>query len=158
MPTTDKGALREKVLQFLQKHKTAVIATSSGSGAPEAATITYLFDDDFNFYFITRRQSRKLQNILKNPKVSIVVGTHSDAFETAQIEGTATVIENPDRFVVSYLTKTIKLDEPQWWPLFKIRGADYVFVHVKAEWLRWLDLDRTGYPEKYDENFEQVIP
>jgi nitroimidazol reductase NimA-like FMN-containing flavoprotein (pyridoxamine 5'-phosphate oxidase superfamily) len=75
MITKDKGLLRNDVLKFLQKNKVAVVATASKDGIPEAATITYLFDDDFNFYFITRKQSQKLINLRKNPNVALVIGT-----------------------------------------------------------------------------------
>lgn len=158
MATKDKGVLRDEVIKFLQKNKTAVIATSSADGTPEAATITYLFDDDFNLYFITRKQSRKFQNILKNHIVSVVVGTDPQILATAQMKGIATVIEHPNSFAISYLMKKIDLGEPRWWPLFKARGVDYVFVKIKVTWLRWLNLDLTGYPETYHEDFEQVIP
>jgi nitroimidazol reductase NimA-like FMN-containing flavoprotein (pyridoxamine 5'-phosphate oxidase superfamily) len=158
MITKDKGLLRNDVLKFLQKNKVAVVATASKDGIPEAATITYLFDDDFNFYFITRKQSQKLINLRKNPNVALVIGTDAKIPATVQIQGHVTIIKKPDEYVISYLTKKIKLSKTEWQPLLKVKGMDYVFIKVKTESLRWLDLDAKKYPKNYSENFQQIIP
>jgi general stress protein 26 len=154
----NKKKLKIDILKFLQKNQLAVIGTTSVKGQAQVATITYLFDDDFHFYFITRKSSRKYNNITHNKNIGIVVGVNPDVPATVQMQGTASIIQNPDHFVINYLSKTINLDEKKWWPLFKARGIDYAFIEVKIEWLRWLDLDATGYPETYSEDFQQIIP
>ncbi len=153
----DKETLRADVLKFIQKTKTAVLSTVSPEHQPEAATVTYVCDDDFNFYFITKKDSRKLQNILKNPNVAIVVGT-SENPATAQMQGVAEIITDPDHFIVTYFSQSVNVAETKWWPLFKVRGSDFAFVKVKITWLRWLNLDLTEYPETYKDDFQQIIP
>lgn len=153
-----KQKAKKRVLKFLQQHKTAVIATISPDNKPQAATITYILDDDFSFYFMTKKNSRKFKNILHNPDVGIVVGTDPKIPATAQMEGEAHVIKDPHHFMVNYLSKAITIADPEWWPLLKPRGVDYAFFKVTITWLRWLNLDITGYPETYQEDFHQIIP
>lgn len=149
--------LEAQVLRFLQRHKTAVLGTMSPEGTVQGATVSYIWDDEFNFYFITRRDSRKFRNMAANPRVSIVVGTEPSSPGTIQAEGIAKVIEDP-HFMVHYFTEIVDITKPEWWPLFGLSGMDFVFFQVKIDWLRWLDLDVVGYPATYQEHFRQIIP
>ena len=96
-------------------------------------------------------------NITGNHNVGIVVGTNPKIPATAQIQGVAHIIQDPNHFVVNYFSKAMNSDDSEWWPLFKSRGVDYVFFRVEIKWLRWLNLDITGYPETYQGDFYQII-
>jgi len=152
----DKEAVRKRVLRFLQGEKTAVIATVSPKGEPQAATITYVIDDQFNFYFIARKSSRKFANLLLNRSVGLAVGTDPKVPATVEIQGTAHAVESPDASVVDYFSNAMQSDDPEWWPLFKSRGMDYVFFRVEIQWLRWLDLAVSGDFQVFQGDFYQV--
>ena len=72
----NKEISKQGALKFLKEKQLAVVSTVSAEGKPESATVLYFIDDDFNFYFITRRNTRKFGNLQStNNNVAIVVGT-----------------------------------------------------------------------------------
>ena len=71
----NKEISKQEVLKFLKEKELAVVSTVSAAGKPEAATVIYFIDDDFSFYFITRRNTRKFENLQLNNNVALVVGT-----------------------------------------------------------------------------------
>lgn len=62
---------KKEVLDFLSKHKLMSVGTYYK--LPWAASVYYLFDDNFNLYFVSNPKTKHCKNILKNPKVSITV-------------------------------------------------------------------------------------
>jgi PPOX class probable F420-dependent enzyme len=149
--------LRGQALKFLQRHKTAALGTVSPDGAPHVAIVTCVVDDDFNIYFATKRGSRKLNNILKDSRVAVTVGGDPKVPSTIQMEGKATVIDDPQHFIVSYLSREMDITDASWWPLLKTHGVEYLFLKIKVEWARWLNLDVTEYAGVYDEDFQDII-
>jgi len=69
MKLTEKD--KKEVLKFLGKHKLMSLGTYYRE--PWAASLYYLFDDEFNFYLVSGTKTIHAQNILKNPKVSITI-------------------------------------------------------------------------------------
>lgn len=70
--------------ELLAKNKLCVLATASLQGVPEAATIKYAEDEQFNLYFETLCTNRKYNNLVSNPKASVVV---TEKPHTLQIDG-----------------------------------------------------------------------
>lgn len=156
-PSSYPAELQREARAFLQKHKTCVLGTLAADGEPQGATMTYICDDDFNFYFVTRKESRKHRNLLADPRVSIVVGVDPEAPGTAQAQGKAEVLNEP-HFMIHYFEKIVDISAPEWWPLFALEGMDFVFFKVTPTWLRWLNLDAGTYPRTYREGFQQILP
>ncbi len=149
----DRGELNKQIRSFLKTHDLAVIATCSKSGQPEAATIGYLVDENFNFFFLTKPDSRKIKNILENPKVALVIGTTS-GINTIQVEGEAQIIQQKDVGFEEMLLKTTRIGALYYGPLLKMEGGDFVTVRIKTTWLRFLDFDELNGKEE----FFQLIP
>ena len=70
MPSKSAIELFEKMLK---ENNLCVLATSSKNGKPEASTIKYAEDKDYNLFFETLSINRKYQNIQENPIGSIVI-------------------------------------------------------------------------------------
>ncbi len=71
-----------------------VVATTDGE-TPEAAVVAFSFDAKLHeIYFATETDTRKYQNLVKNPKIALVVGWES---WTAQLSGSATILEGEER-------------------------------------------------------------
>ncbi len=62
---------KKEILEFLKKHKLMSLGTYNK--LPWAASVFYLFDDNFNFYFLGSPDTIHCKNIEVNPKVSITV-------------------------------------------------------------------------------------
>lgn len=89
------------------------LATSDGENA-WSSPVFYCFDEDFNFYFISKPDSRHIQNIMKNPSVSFsIFDSHQPEGEGNGVQGSGkvTVLED-DRLIdglLYYKTSFIKL-------------------------------------------------
>jgi pyridoxine/pyridoxamine 5'-phosphate oxidase len=76
---------RQELIEFLRLHRLAVEASIAASGAPQAAVVGVAVSDRLELVFDTVTSSRKFANLLRDPRVALVVGW--DQERTAQIEG-----------------------------------------------------------------------
>lgn len=74
MAKPDKSA----ALKALREFPVGVMATVSSEGLPWASAVHFLVDDDFSFYFMTRRSTAKFRNIAANGHAAFSVGTSYD--------------------------------------------------------------------------------
>jgi len=151
-----KEEVKSRIMRFLRQNKTAVVATLSTEGEPQAATIAYVLDEQSDIYFIARRGSRKYVNLMTCPKVGLVVGTDPKIPAMAEIQGVAHPVDDPGSFVADYFAKALASGDPEWWPLYKSRGVDFVFYRVEVQWMRWLDLATSGDFHIFRGDFYQV--
>ena len=142
--------VKSEALKFVKKKKLAVISTVSEKGAPEAATVLYFFDDDFNFFFVTRSDSRKAVNIAHNGNVAVVIGTELGP-STMQMSGIAEQISSPEKQneFIEKLTKDAVLQALYYGPFLSLMGVNFALYKVKITWARWLTLDLKGMREVY---------
>lgn len=75
------------VKNFLQSHRLAALATVDGNALPQAAVVGIGVLDSLEIIFGTHTESRKHANILKNPRVALVIGW--DHGKTVQYHGIA---------------------------------------------------------------------
>jgi pyridoxine/pyridoxamine 5'-phosphate oxidase len=81
---------RAELLAFMRRYRVAVQTSVSAIGGPQAAIIGVAVGDDFEIVFDTLETSRKAQNLLRNPRVALVLGGWGDGEEqTVQYEGVA---------------------------------------------------------------------
>lgn len=152
----EKEEIKKRILRFLKENSTGVIATVSAKNEPEAATINYTIDDDFNLYFIARQGARKFANLAVHPEVGLVIGTDPKVPAMAEIQGVAHVVPEPPKHIADYFAQGMTSDDPQWWPLFKSRAMDFKFFRVEITWLRWLDLASSGDFHTFKGNFYEI--
>lgn len=141
----------EQTREFLQRCILAEVSTISPTGEPEVATVLYFVDPDFNFYFLTRRHTRKFNNLASNNKIGMVI-TSAETHETVQVQGeTDLALENMDVFVVE-IAKRSELMEMYYGPFLKLNGLDFSVIKVKPYWLRYLNF-KEGV-----EAYRQILP
>lgn len=153
MPYPKQGT---EFIEFLRSKTTAVISTVSPAGQPMAATIYFVVDDDFNFYFTTKSFTRKNQNLETNPNVALVVGTQSEPV-TAQIQGVATRITNQGEIDLRMgQIEEIFAKNQYVAPLFQLAPPrnEVLVYKITPNWMRWLDLRG----DKTDGDFVQILP
>jgi general stress protein 26 len=150
---------KEDALNFLRQNKLCVIATVNSEGRPEAATINYFVDAKMNFYFVTRKHTRKFANLLKNKNVAIVVGTVPGT-STLQCEGTGELLES-ESDIKEFMSALS--DRPDILAIYsgtdpastfaKVPGSDFAIFKVYFTWMRWMDYDLN----KHEEIYRQII-
>lgn len=142
-----------EILAYLRSKRVAVISTVSPSNQPMSAIIYYFVDDNFTFYFMSKR-SRKTDNIKNNNEVSLVIG-NEDLPVTVQIQGKAEKIDsNTDEYTEKKNQLTNVLMQSKFIPpIMKLDGAEIKIYKIIPTWMRWLDQrDPNG-----NSDFVQVI-
>jgi len=76
-----------QLLSFMRAQPCVVEASVSAQGTPQAAAIHVAVTNRWELVFDTMAQSRKHQNLLKNPRVALVIGWEHES--TVQYEGIA---------------------------------------------------------------------
>ena len=95
-----KTRLKTLVLRVLDEHRVMTIATNRPDGWPQATIVGYV-NDGFLLYSFIARNSQKYANVLRDPRVSIAIG--SDAPNPLNIKGLslagkASVVTDPSEF------------------------------------------------------------
>ncbi len=132
--------LKKLVLDSLKNNRLAALATVSSDGLPHAATVVYAVDDDFNVYFVTRKNTSKVRNLEQNPVVSLSIGSALPIY--VQMRGRAERVtdeqERQERLdAVAAAGAGLK---DVWPPILHIGNDDYVLFKIVPDLIRALDL------------------
>jgi pyridoxine/pyridoxamine 5'-phosphate oxidase len=136
---------RATLLQFLERHRLAVVSTISPEATPQAAVVGYAITSAHEIIFDTLGTSRKCRNLRRNPKIAMVVGW--DAEITVQLEGIAdepTGAER-DRIQAAYFAAYPDGRDRLQWP-----GITH--FRVRSTWARYSDFAENGSIVEFDAN------
>ncbi len=100
------NAYEQKAKEILNECLYMVVGTSTGDGKPWIAPVLYVYDKDYNLYFLSAVDAVHSSNIQKNPNVSIAIFDSHQKIgmsEGVQIEGKAELVEKGE------INKVIKL-------------------------------------------------
>ena len=67
-----KQELRKLILDHLSQNKRMSLATCKDN-TPWAATVMYAYDSNLNIYFLSKISTKKVKNVLVNPKVAATI-------------------------------------------------------------------------------------
>ncbi|KRA59888.1 pyridoxamine 5'-phosphate oxidase [Caulobacter sp. Root655] len=70
---TGSDAAKDRILEILAESRVLCVATLRPDGWPQATMVGYL-SDGLTLYFAVARDSQKLANIARDPRISIAVG------------------------------------------------------------------------------------
>lgn len=105
MSTQKRFILKEEALLLLEHGSYGVLSTVSEDGQPYGIAVNYCYSADENcIFFHCAASGRKMDNILKNNKVSFaVIGSHqvipeklTTFYESVIAEGRAEIVANED--------------------------------------------------------------
>lgn len=126
-----------KIWDFLKTQPMATISTiASGSLQPESALIAFTQTDKLEIIFETFVDTRKWNNLQKNPRVSFVIGWDTKHHITVQYEGIATAAkdtEQTESYIQTFLTKDTPCTEKF------LRDYRVRLFKVKPMWIRYSD-------------------
>lgn len=123
---------RDGLVGFVRARGLAVVATTAADGCPQAAVVGIAVTDDGDFVFDTTRSSRKFANLVRWPRVALVIGGDWADERTVQIEGTAVEVPGDDPAVAAYYGQFPAGRERAGWP-------GIVYVRVRPDWGRFSD-------------------
>lgn len=91
-----KPKLKELVLRLLKEHRVMTIATNRPDGWPQATMVGYV-NDGLTLYCFIARDSQKHVNLLRDPRISIAIGSDANApldIQGLSLAGKATVVDD----------------------------------------------------------------
>jgi hypothetical protein len=133
---------RATLYAFVKDRRHAVIATASNDGVPEAALINIAVTPDLEIVFETTSGTRKYANLMRNPRVCLVIGWEDD--RTLQLDGFVDVLPEGreyERLKAFYVSAFPQKSSHEYWP-----GNDYYRVRP-----RWARLSNYNFPRKVEE-------
>lgn len=149
-----------KIRDFLNRNHLGILATSTLNGEPHAATIYFLTDEDFNFYFLSKEETTKSRNLEQNPHAALAV-YEAEMQTTLQITGLATKIDDPTRVqeiftgVLEIAKDTSMSSIP---PISQVNAGGYVAYHLRPKVLRLAEYVKAQH-NTVDKLFEiEVLP
>lgn len=130
-----------QVGEFLTQHPTGVLSTASLAGEPWGASVVFAIDDDLNFYFMTRANTLKYQNIAANPHVAITI---TDPAEQKTVQAAGVVEKVAAEDIIETVFKKLDKLKPQGserWiaPVYKVHEGDYMVLRFKPTSLQYAD-------------------
>ncbi len=125
---------RAEILAFMQRHKLAVEASVTAAGSPQAAVVGVVTGDDFQVFFDTLEQTRKCENLRRDPEIALVLGWDLAEGCTVQLEGVADEPEHEElaAWKARYFAVFPDGVARQSWP-----GITY--FRVRPRWIRFSD-------------------
>ena len=79
--------------EFLQENMFCILSTIRKDGSPQSTPVYYLYENGRLYISVTRTRA-KTRNVLRDPRVSMVVLKVERPFPHMQITGTATITED----------------------------------------------------------------
>lgn len=156
----DQEKARGDVKSFLEDSSTAVVATAY-KGDPRASTVYFYVDEEFNFYFVTKRKTSKYLNAELNPNVAIVVGTgpeHISISAHGKIE--LIVNEEEKQKVIKLIIEKQELKGVKLWPIDELRnleGSHKVLFKIVPDEMYFMNLDSTKYSNTISDTHIKII-
>ena len=90
----------QQLIEFLENQRTAILATTRKSGSPVMHAVWFVYLDDA-IYINVQRNSFKFSNILRDPRVSVLVEDGENYFELCgvNVEGEAAEVTDEAEFL-----------------------------------------------------------
>lgn len=100
----------DKVKTILRENTLCVLCTEA-DGNPYCSLMTYLLNDDFSvLYLVSTRESRKYQNLLANPRVSVLVDTRQHQGSSAAANIVSVTFEGLFQSLADFEIQSIKIN------------------------------------------------
>jgi PPOX class probable F420-dependent enzyme len=87
----------ESFRELLESPGVCVISTIEPDGTPQSSAVSYLLDDDGKLRLSLNSTRRKLQNLQRNPRLSVLFVDPQNPFRTLELRGSARLELDEDR-------------------------------------------------------------
>jgi general stress protein 26 len=149
---------KPEIYSFLTLMAIAVLSTSTEDGYPHAAIIYFLPDEELNFYFLSKSDTKKSENLKNNNRAALTI-VDPKSPRTIQATGEAIEIEEPEMYtkIMEKIAEENAKGNNFYWPppLSKLDSeGDLILYRFKPDWLRYADF--TESTKEYI--FYDVIP
>ena len=139
-PSQTSAAIKREAIDSMRQMPYGVLATVDSAGRPHAATVIIVVNADLSIEFITRADTNKYRNLLKNPQVAMAIGsTPPYAFQlrgrVRQVKAAKDVAATMERWAeVGAKLKDI------WPPILRLGQAPYAVFRITPKTVTAIDL------------------
>lgn len=138
----------EEIATFLDRSRTATMATIGADGRPHLVAMWYAVIDG-EIWFETKAKSQKAVNLRRDPRIVVMVedGETYDTLRGVSIDGTAEVVDDPDalwKVGVDIWERCTGPYSEEMKPLVEFMLHNRVAVRVRAERTRSWDHRKLG--------------
>ena len=91
---------KDLIIRLLNEHRVMTVATNRADGWPQATMVGYV-NDGFLLYCFVTRDAQKYRNILRDPRVSIMIGSDNPKpldIKGLSLAGIASVVVDQSEF------------------------------------------------------------
>jgi uncharacterized pyridoxamine 5'-phosphate oxidase family protein len=137
-PQSRVGTKNIRILNFLNDHKSGVLATVSTDDRPHASVIYYHIDSSFEITFLTKSRTQKSQDLKRNPHALLIVYDELTQ-TTVQVQGV--IVELTDSKTVSdvfrnTLRSSLKSSQVGIPPIAKLNAGQYIAYKLAPSEIR----------------------
>lgn len=150
--TTEK----RRLWKFLRENSVGVLATVDADGDPHAATLYYTTDKPFSIWFVTKKATKKHDNLSRNERTMFVV-YDAQTQTSVQVIGVAKKVTDTARSqqvfadVLSISAETSDSKVP---PISKLLAGDYITYELEPKQIRMASFASSpSYAHRYKEMF-----
>jgi len=137
MTTSDK----QKMVEIIKKAQNfAFLATCDGD-QPRVRPMATMLDDDMSVWMATSAKSRKVQQIKKNPKVSLTFVVPPQGDQAVTILGEAVIVKDMEE--KKKVWKLAAYDPLRFWPDGP-ETEDYCVLKIKIKQIEWWESFEDG--------------
>ncbi len=149
--SADTSERNQRIYDFLKSQPVGVLATVDPDNNPHAAVVYFSVDEKFNILFMTKRDTKKRDNLLHNNHAMLVA---YEPIKQATVQVTGTVEEVQDNEEAQWafsgmLSSSARTSEAVVPPLSKLYAGHYVAYKLKPVQIRMAMFIRPG-PGGYD--------
>lgn len=108
------GSDKQKILEIMKKAQNFAFFATCDGDQPRVRTMATMIDDDMSVWMATSPKSRKVQQIKKNPKVSLTFVVPPQGNQAATIIGEAKIIGDMEE--KKKVWKLAAFDPAVFWP------------------------------------------
>ena len=139
-----------KIAGFFAQCVSMTVATTSTHGAPRAADVYFVSDQELHLYFYSDPGSRHGRNIPRDPRVAVTVRSESMDWREVkgvQIEGEAVRVDDPAERQRAW---RMMCDKFPFYESFTDVVAHLEMYRVTPQWIRWIDNSQSfGHKEEF---------
>jgi len=126
--------IREKINKFISNKSICVLATVEGD-RPYCSLMNYLADESSGgFYMVTLRNTRKFQNLLANPRASLLIDSRDSAeFSSAQaltVEGVYEPVSDQEK--IKWAKSKLCADNPLLEDFFNLPDTEVLCIRARS--------------------------
>jgi PPOX class probable F420-dependent enzyme len=122
-------ALPDKVRRLFEGKNFAVLSTLEPDGKPHS-TVVWAKTDGNDIVFALPKSRRKTANLSRDPRAAVVIFDAANPYESAQVQGTASIQDDPDGTLIDDLSRKYTGGP---YPGFAGPNPQWVTVRITAE-------------------------